>query len=56
MLIKLLDPPRRFEGRVAPWDQQPWVPWLRYGVRDGTVAGEPEFLGTPPRPSYTVRG
>jgi predicted DCC family thiol-disulfide oxidoreductase YuxK len=56
MLIKLLDPPKRFEGRVAPWDQQRWIPWLRYRTDQGRVIGEPEWLDVPPRPSYTVRG
>ncbi|MEP6915698.1 MAG: DCC1-like thiol-disulfide oxidoreductase family protein, partial [Acidobacteriota bacterium] len=54
MLIKVLNPPRRFEGRVAPWDAERWVPWLQYQIRDGRVV-DGEWLETPPMPAYTVR-
>jgi predicted DCC family thiol-disulfide oxidoreductase YuxK len=54
MLIKVLNPPRQFEGRVAPWDGEPWVPWVQYQVRDGRVV-DGEWLETPPMPAYTVR-
>ena len=55
MLVKVLNPPRKFEGRVAPWDAERWVPWLQFDVRNGHVAGDPQWLETPPRPAYTVR-
>lgn len=55
MLVKLLDPPRRFAGRVAPWDQERWTPWLRFPVQDGRVHGNLEWLERPPRPAFTAR-
>ncbi|MEO6238774.1 MAG: hypothetical protein ABIQ52_17390 [Vicinamibacterales bacterium] len=55
MLIKVLNPPRTFKGRVAPWDGEPWLPWMSFGVTGTVVAAEPSWLGQPPRPAYTVR-
>jgi predicted DCC family thiol-disulfide oxidoreductase YuxK len=55
MLVKLLDPPRTFQGLVAPWDHAPWTPWLRFPVQDGRVVGNLEWLERPPRPSFTAR-
>ncbi len=55
MLIKVLNPPRTFKGRVAPWDAEPWLPWMSFGVTGTDVAAQPSWLGQPPRPAYTVR-
>jgi hypothetical protein len=55
MFIKVLNPPRQFEGRVAPWDGERWVRWLVFNVRDGHVTGDPQWQEMPPRPAYTVR-
>lgn len=55
MLVKLLDPPRTFEGRVAPWDRERWTPWLRFPVQGGKVHGNLEWLERPPRPTFTAR-
>jgi predicted DCC family thiol-disulfide oxidoreductase YuxK len=55
MLVKLLDPPRTFAGRVAPWDSERWTPWLRFPVQNGRVHGNLEWLERPPRPTFTAR-
>jgi predicted DCC family thiol-disulfide oxidoreductase YuxK len=55
MFIKVLNPPRQFEGRVAPWDAERWVRWLEFDVHDGHVTGDPQWVEMPPRPAYTVR-
>ena len=55
MLIKVLHPPRTFQGAVAPWDAEPWLPWMAFGIEGGQLAAEPRWLTVPPRPAFTVR-
>jgi hypothetical protein len=55
MLIKVLNPPRSFEGAVAPWDAEPWLPWLAFSVEGKDLSPEPRWLSVPPRPLFTVR-
>lgn len=55
ILIKVLNPPRSFQGLVAPWDDERWVPWLQFDIEGRRVVGDPRWLEIPPRPAYTVR-
>jgi hypothetical protein len=55
MLIKVLNPPRSFQGAVAPWDDEPWLPWMAFTVDGNEIASEPRWLAVPPRPAFTVR-
>jgi hypothetical protein len=55
MLIKVLNPPRTFEGAVAPWAAEPWLPWIAFAVDGNALAAEPQWLAVPPSPLFTVR-
>jgi hypothetical protein len=55
ILIKVLNPPRTFQGAVAPWDAEQWLPWIAFDVTGQELAPQAQFLAAPPPPLFTVR-